>query len=311
MANQKISVVIPVYNSENTLVELTDRLAAVFSKGIEDYEIIFIDDCSSDNSWDILQKISRKNNNIRIIHLQRNFGQHNATLCGFHFAKGDYIVIMDDDLQHPPEEIPVLLNKIKEGYDVVYGRYIQKQHSRTENFFSHIFEKLMHNILKIPDSVYLSSFAIFSRDVIKNACTFKGSYIFLAAVISESTSMDNVTDVEVIHNPRKKGQSNYSFLKYIKLSLNLIINHSVLPLTLISSLGFITSILSILYGISVIIRSLTDPSFGIIGWSSLMVAVSFLSGMILLSLGIIGEYLRRVLVEVSYGQQYVIGEKYL
>ncbi len=310
MADQKFSVVIPVYNSEHTLIELTDRLNAIFSKIMGDCEIIFVDDCSSDNSWEILQKIHHENKNVKIIHLQRNFGQHNATLCGFHYATGDYVVIMDDDLQHPPEEIPVLINKIKEGYDVVYGKYIQKQHSRTENFFSRIFEKLTHKLLKIPDNVYISSFAIFSKDVIKNACLFKGSYIFLAAVISESASMNNAADVEVLHNPRIHGHSNYSLVKYIKLSLNLIINHSVLPLTLISSLGFIISILSILYGVYVIIRSLTDPSFGLMGWNSLMVMVTFLSGMILLSLGIIGEYLRRVLVEVSYGQQYVIGEKY-
>ena len=310
MADQKFSIVIPVYNSEHTLIELTDRLNAIFSKIMGDYEIIFVDDYSSDNSWQILQKIHQENKNVKIIHLQRNFGQHNATLCGFHYATGDYVIIMDDDLQHPPEEIPVLIHKIKEGYDVVYGKYILKQHSRTENFFSHIFEKVTHILLKIPDSVYISSFAIFSKDVIKNACNFKGSYIFLAAVISESTSMNNVTDVEVLHNPRKNGQSNYSMLSYLKLSLNLIVNHSVLPLTLISSLGFITSIFSIFYGIYVIVRSMTDSSFGLTGWSSLMVAVSFLSGMILLSLGIIGEYLRRVLVEVSYGQQYVIGEKY-
>ncbi|MDE4907325.1 glycosyltransferase family 2 protein [Methanogenium marinum] len=310
MENQKISVVIPVYNSENTLTELTDRLSAVFSKITIDYEIILVDDCSSDNSWQMLQKIHQGNKNTRIIHLLRNFGQHNATLCGFHYATGDYVVIMDDDLQHPPEEIPVLINKIKEGYDVVYGKYILKQHSRVENFFSSLFEKLMHTFLDIPDSVYLSSFAIFSKDVIKNACYFKGSFIFLPAVIRESTSMKNAADVYVQHNPRKNGQSNYSFIRYLKLSLNLIINHSVLPLTLISALGFCTSMLSIFYGIYVFIRSIIDPSFGLMGWSSLMVALAFLSGMILLSLGIIGEYLRRVLVEVTYGQQYVIGEKY-
>jgi glycosyltransferase involved in cell wall biosynthesis len=311
MINPEYSVVIPVYNSENTIEELYKRISLVFSKMNSSFEIIFIDDNSIDNSWQILKELQKSDDKVKTIHLTRNFGQHNATLCGFHHANGEYVIILDDDLQHPPEEIPKLIDKIKNGYSGVYGKYILKQHSRTENFFSSIFEKVMHCVLKIPNKVYISSFAIFSKDVIQNARNFKGSYIFLPAIISESTSMNNVTDVEVLHNPRKDGQSNYSLLRYLKLSLNLIINHSVIPLTLISALGFLISIVSILYGIYVLIRSITDPFFGLMGWSSLMVVVAFSSGIILLSLGIIGEYLRRVLVEVSYGQQFLIGEKYL
>jgi len=306
MANPKYSVVIPVYNSEKTLTELTDRLSATFSKISGEYEVIFIDDCSSDNSWQILEEIHQKNSNVKIIHLQKNFGQHNAVLCGLHYAQGDYIIIMDDDLQHPPEEIPKLIGKMQEGYQVVYGRYKIKQHSRIENFFSQRFQTFVHWILDIPNTIFISSFAIFTSDVVKNVTNIKSSYIFLPALVRNSVPANKIANIEVVHHPRVVGKSNYNIRKYLSLSLNLIINYSVLPLLFVGVFGMIVSFISFCYGIYILGRHLIDPAYGLMGWTSTMVALTFLGGMILFSIAIIGEYLRRILTEVSYGQQYVI-----
>jgi polyisoprenyl-phosphate glycosyltransferase len=302
------SVVIPVYNSEKTLDELTSRIKNVFEKLNKEYEIILVDDCSRDSSWEIMQKLNRYNKNIKIIHLIKNFGQHNAIICGFRHSSGQYIITLDDDLQHPPEEIVRLIDKSNEGYMVVYGKYIEKKHSIFENFFSNIFQYLIHVILKIPNNIYLSSFAIYDFKVTKNICSIKNSFPFLFALTIASAPTDKITNVLVNHNERKVGKSNYGVIKYFKYSLNLIINYSSLPLELVGITGSIISILSIIFGIFIIARKILNPNYGLMGWNSLIVSITLLNGIILMSVAIIGEYLRRILTETSYGQQYAIGE---
>jgi hypothetical protein len=218
---------------------------------------------------------------------------------------------MDDDLQHPPEEISKLIQKMEEGFLVVYGKYQIKHHGKIENFFSQRFQLLIHHILKIPDDIFISSFALFKSNVVKHVATIKTSYVFLPALISKSTPVNKITNIEVIHHPRRVGSSNYNFLKYLKLTLNLIINYSALPLIIVSSFGLLLSILSVGIGISILIEKLVNPSYGVMGWNSLIVSIAFLGGIILFTLGIIGEYLRRILAEVSYEQPFAIGELYL
>jgi glycosyltransferase involved in cell wall biosynthesis len=305
---QTYSIVIPVYNSDSTLYLLCNRIIHVFKGISHDYEIIFVDDCSRDDSWNILKDLHTKNSKIKIIHLQKNFGQHNSVLCGLNHAIGDYIITMDDDLQHPPEEIPKLISKIQDGYSVVYGKYTIKYHSRLENFFSNRFQMFIHYILDIPNTTFISSFAIFSSDVVKNMTQIKSSYIFLPALVRNSVPSNKIANIEVNHNSRKMGKSNYNIRKYLSLSLNLIIDYSVLPLLFVGFFGVIVSFFSFCYGIYILSRYLIDPTNGLMGWNSIMVALTFLGGMILFSIAILGEYLRRILTEVSHGQQYVIGE---
>ena len=302
------SIVVPVYNSENTLDELCERIKSVFKEITDNYEVILVDDCSGDGSWEKMKNLREKDKRVKIIHLLRNFGQANATMCGFNYCRGDYAITMDDDLQNPPEEIPKLIEKIKEGFLVVFGRYKEKKHSRFENFLSKTFQILMHRILKIPKDIYISGFAIFKSEVVKNAVTIKSSYPFLPALISRSMPINKIANVEVIHKERELGKSGYNVFKMFKLSLNLLINYSSLPLLLVGAFGFIISIMSIGYGAIIIVRKIIDPGYGVTGWNSLMVAVAFLGGAILMGMGIIGEYLRRILAEMSYEKQYVIGE---
>jgi len=303
------SIVVPVYNSEKTLPELVMRLNQVFNSAGYSYELIMVDDSSYDNSWDVLRELKSGNEHITIIRLARNFGQHNATLCGFNYANGDFIITIDDDLQHPPEEIPKLIVHIQsDDFNVVYGKYKPKNARYIENVLSRIFQKVIHHILGVPDNIFSSSFGIYKKSLIKNMIVIKNSYPFIFALVVQSTTSRKIGHIDVQHYDRIIGLSNYGLIKYIKLSLNLIINYSSWPLLFISYIGFIVSLLSILYGLSIIIYKMINSSYGLMGWNSLMVAVSFLGGLLLFSMGIIGEYLKRILMETSYGQQYVVSE---
>ncbi|HOO54503.1 MAG TPA: glycosyltransferase family 2 protein [Methanothrix sp.] len=306
--NKEFSIVIPVFNSEDTLDELQSRIKSVFSQITDRYELILVDDCSMDNSWDKLKQLHKINDNVKIIHLVRNFGQHNAILCGLNYCSGNYVIIMDDDLQHPPEEIPKLIQKISEDYMVVYGKYEIKRHGILQNILSNIFQEFIHYILKIPKHVYITSFAIFKKETVKNVTSFRSSYVFLPALISKSVSTNKITNVNVQHNERLYGTSNYNIIKYIQYSLNLIINYSSILLKIVGIFGILISVASMIFGMSIIIRKFFEPSYGVMGWNSLMVAITLLGGIILMSVAIIGEYLRRILAEISYDQPYLIGE---
>lgn len=306
--DKEFSIIIPVFNSEDTLDELHSRIKFVFSGITDSYELILVDDCSLDNSWDKMKQLHKFDNGIKIMHLARNFGQHNATLCGLSYCTGNYVIIMDDDLQHPPEEIPKLIEKIYEGYMVVYGKYETKRHGIFQNVLSNIFQYFIHSILKIPNHIYISSFAIFKKDIVKNITSLRISYVFLPALICKSVSADNITNVIVQHDERLCGRSNYNIIKYIKYSLNLIINYSSIMLKIVGFFGIFVSVASIIFGISIIIRKFFEPTYGVMGWNSLMVAITLLGGMILMSVAIIGEYLRRILAEISYEQPYIIDE---
>ncbi|MDD1683355.1 MAG: glycosyltransferase family 2 protein [Methanoregula sp.] len=302
------SIVIPVFNSEKILPDLYRQLTEQAGKISQNYDIIFVDDGSIDGSWHVLQEFHRKDSHVKIIHLIKNFGQHNAILCGFKYSCGDYVITLDDDLQHPPEEIPRLIAKINEGFSVVYGRYEPKNPHGIGNALSRLFQKIVHRILQIPDSVFLSSFGIYKREVIRNMVAIKSSYPFLFGLMVRSTPIDKIGNTDIRHNARKDGRSNYGLIGYFKYSLTLIINYSSWPLSFVAIMGCIVSILSICYGGWIIMQRLLDPHYGIMGWNSLMVAITFLGGAQMMSIGIIGEYLRRILAETSYGQQYVIGE---
>lgn len=308
MKDKSYSVVVPVFNSEKTLDELYSRLTAVLQKVTDDYEIILVDDCSSDGSWEKLKRLHENDGRVKVIHLIRNFGQHNATLCGLKHCTGSYVIILDDDLQHPPEEIPKLIEKIEEGYLVVYGRYKTKYHGCIENVFSRIFQFLMHRILKIPKDIFISSFAIFSSEIIENVVSTRTSHVFLPALISKNVAINKIANAKVNHAPRRAGHSNYNPMRHLRLSLNLVLNYSALPLAIVSVFGLFLSTLSMIFGATIIVKKIAEPSSGVMGWNSLMVATTFLGGATLMSLGIIGEYLRRILSEVSYEQQFVVGE---
>ena len=219
-----ISVVVPVYNSENSLEHFYKVLSMELKKICDDYEIIMVDDGSLDNSYEKMEKLHTIDSRVKIIRLDGNFGQQNALMCGFHYATGEYIITIDDDLQHPPEEIHKLYEKIDEGYDVVYGIPIIKQHSVYRKMGSKMTDYLFNKICLKPKNIKVGSFRIIRKNIISEIIKDKTSFVYISAITFKNTN--NISNVEVNHNVRKYGKSNYDFYKLLKLFLKLYLYYS-------------------------------------------------------------------------------------
>lgn len=313
MNNKKIetpeySVVIPVYNSETSLEELCHRINEVFTGLKESYEIILVDDSSRDNSWNVMKSFRKNNKNIKIIQLMRNFGQHNAIMCGFQHVSGKYVITMDDDLQNPPEEIPKLIDEIKKGCDVVVGALDSKQDTLLKKAGSSFVRYLISRIFKTPKNMRLSSFRIMTKAVAYEISVLRTPYPFISGMLFSVTC--NITSVIVKHERRKYGHSNYTFSRLIKLAFNLIINYTSLPLRFLSGIGIVFCILSFIMGLFFIVKKLLVKQV-LPGWTTVVVLLSFFNGLLLIILSVIGEYLARIIGEVSNKQQFVVREKHL
>ena len=219
-----ISVVVPVYNSENSLEHFYEVLSKELKKICDDYEIIMVDDGSLDNSYEQMKKLHTIDSRVKIIRLHGNFGQQNALMCGFHYSTGEYIVTLDDDLQHPPEEIHKLYKKMDEGYDVVYGIPIIKQHSVYRKMGSKMTDYLFNKICLKPKNIKISSFRIIRKNIISEIIKDKTSFVYISAITFKNTN--NISNVEVNHNARKYGKSNYDFYKLLKLFVKLYLYYS-------------------------------------------------------------------------------------
>ncbi len=227
-----ISVVIPVFNSETSLEELYRRLRDVLTSSCDDFEIIMVDDCSRDQSFQVMQNLRAMDQRVKVIRLARNSGQHNATLCGFKYCRGDYIVTLDDDLQHPPEEIPVLLAKMAAGYDVVFGIPQVKQHHLIRNWGTLLIDKCISIIFPQHSDIKRSSFRLLDRKLIDRILNQPRYPIYMAALILINSLKPG--NVEVRHENRKYGKSNYSLGTTINMTIILLVGYSTLPLQLIS-----------------------------------------------------------------------------
>ncbi|GGG01079.1 glycosyl transferase [Paenibacillus albidus] len=298
-----LSIIIPVYNSYEGLQELYARLTKVLNSSNISYEIILVDDCSSDRSYEKMEELNSKDKRVKIIQLMRNFGQHNAIICGFNFSNGDFIITMDDDLQNPPEEIPNLLNEIKKGYDCVVGNPVIKKHARYRNFGSYIIGKSYEKIFSKPAHIKMSSFRILSRALVNSVIAYNTENPMIDALILKNTN--NISNIEVQHDFRKYGESNYSLKKSYKLAMDMLVNYSTLPLQFISWIGFLFSGIGALIVIYVLVGKLSGW-ISAVGWSSIIALICIFSGLILISFGIVGEYLIRIIGQVSYSQQYAV-----
>jgi polyisoprenyl-phosphate glycosyltransferase len=297
----KYSIVVPVYNSEESLEELYIRLEKIFRKLKQSFEIILIDDNSKDNSWKVMNKIYKKNNNVKIIQLMKNFGQDSALMCGFNHAKGDYIITMDDDLQHPPEEILKLINKIKEDYDIVFGVYHKKKHAFFRTFVSNLVMKMFAKVVGIKFAV--TSFRIIRKKVITELIKSKNYRININILLSNVTN--RIGYVKVKHNKRKHGRTNYTFTMLAKWALNMIFNFTVFPLRLATILGLLFSVFSVLVGVYFLLQYYFNNII-VSGFTSLILSITFFSGIILFIMGIIGEYIGRIFMNLNEKPQYIV-----
>ncbi|HYG53386.1 MAG TPA: glycosyltransferase family 2 protein [Flavobacteriales bacterium] len=290
---EKISVVIPVYNSAGSLVELIDRIHATLSQLNYRYEVLMVDDCSKDNSWEIILQLKEKYpQHIKGVQLGKNAGQHMAIICGLNLTDGDLIVTMDDDLQHPPEEIPKLLTKWEEtGYDVVYGLYnTSKGHGKARGMASNFVKKTS---TKFSDNSFGngSSFRLLSRKLIDKLIRYPQQFVFIDEIIYWYTT--KVTGVQVRHEPRKAGKSNYNWFKLFRLYLHIVVHFTALPLQLMVWGGLIFSIISFLLGVFFIVKKMVS-GVSVEGYTSLMVVITFSTSLMLVCFGTIGRYIYQV-----------------
>ena len=306
---KQISVVIPCYNSAKSLAELNTRLNNSLKLLNVAYEIIYINDQSKDQTLVELKKIAHNDVNVKVIDLMFNVGQFRALYCGFEVAIGKYIVTIDDDLQHPPEEIAKLYDIIKnnEEVDAIFGKYGEKKHSSFRNFGSMLIKLVNEKIYGKPKNLTMSAFRIMRQELVETILSHKTISPVLGAVILKSTN--RIINVEVEHHRRKHGESNYTLLKLIKTTLDNILNFSSLPLQTISIIGITVSFISFLFSMFYFVRYFFTDA-GVPGWTSIMVLLNFYAGLILISLGLIGEYLIRILMEVNGTPKYKIRKIY-
>ncbi len=302
---KNISVIIPVYNSEKTLPELTQRLTVSLKKISNKYEIILVNDGSQDQSWAALQTLAKKNAAIHGLNLMRNYGQHNALLCGIRAARYEVIVTMDDDLQHPPEEIWKLVDELDKGFDVVYGLPKKLVHSFWRNFSSRLSKYFLAKTLGISRIKYLSSFRAFKADLRRSFEAFNSSNVIIDALLTWGT--ENFGTVEVVEQERPVGHSNYNLAKLFKLGMVALTGFSTIPLRFATFTGFLLTAFGILILIYAVERSFHDGS--VPGFPFLASIISIFSGAQLFALGIFGEYLGRIFNRSMNFPAYILADQ--
>ena len=299
------SVIVPVYNNEHTVGEVIDRTAEACEKAGITYEIVLINDGSKDGSWEVLEKKAAENEHVVAIDLLKNYGQHTAVFAGLFQTSGEYVVTIDDDLQNPPEEIPTILEKAKEGYDLVFGQFRRKRHALYRRLGTKVVDWMNRRVFGKPKDLVLTNFRCIRRDVVERMRTYRGAHPYipgLALMYSRET-----TNVLVDHQPRTVGSSGYSFGKILELVFRILFNYSSFPLRYVSALGLIVTAgafgLSTFLFIRAIVVGTTVP-----GWASVAVMLSFFNGVTLLIISMLGEYVVRLLDQSSQATSYQVRE---
>lgn len=304
-ATLKYSVVIPVYNSEPIVATTVARTKEFFESQQLAYEIILVNDGSHDNSWQVIEQIAKDSQHVVAINLLHNYGQHSANLCGFKHSTGDYVITMDDDLQNPPEEIIHLIEKAAQGYDLVIGQFREKMHVFYRRIGTVLIRAVNQRIFGSPKDLILTNFRIIRRDVIDRICNYRTSYPYVPGLALMFSN--NRSNVLVEHKQRSVGKSNYNLLKILKLVSTILFNYSSYPLRLVSGIGICLSLLSFLLGAFYLVTAMINGT-NVPGWTSLVVLVSFYNGVVMLLLGMLGEYSVRLLRQSSAVDSYHIKE---
>jgi undecaprenyl-phosphate 4-deoxy-4-formamido-L-arabinose transferase len=296
-------VVIPVFNSEGTLSELARRIHDLFASVAVEYELIFVNDGSRDRSWEVVRNLASQNETITAINLMRNYGQHNALLCGIRRARYDYIVTLDDDLQHPPEEIPKLIEMLGKGYDVVYGTPEREQHGVWRDFASRATKYALQGAMGAEIACKISAFRAFRTELREAFKTYQGVFVSIDTLLTWGTT--SFAAVVVKHHPRRVGTSNYTLRKLLVHSFNMITGFSTLPLQVATYVGFAFALTGLLILAYVVFRYFwqgdTAP-----GFPFLASIIAIFAGAQLFALGIMGEYLARMYVRTAQQPPYVV-----
>lgn len=305
------SVVVPVYNSEHTLEELYSRIRAVFDERIErDFELILVDDGSKDHSYEKMQELHKRDGRVKIVQMAKNFGQHPALLCGFSYAKGDFIITMDDDLQHPPEEIPKLVSVMDErdDVDVIIAKYEGRQHNVIRRLGTWVSVYATSKMLKKPRDLEITSFRLIRKFVVDAIVKMNVHLPQIGNLLVQTSN--RIINVPVQHDARKYGKSGYSFGRLVKDLIYDITTNSAFPLIVVRDLGIVSFVISMILGLYYLVRYFM---FGVSveGWTTLVLILLAYNGIVLLSIGIIGAYLMHILDESKKMPNYVERRKEL
>ncbi len=300
-AEVPLSIVVPVYNASGSLRALSERVASTLRN--RDYELVLVNDGSTDASWDLIEELVQENPRIRGLNLMRNYGQHNATLAGIRAARNDVIVTIDDDLQNPPEEIPKLLARLEEGYDVVYGTPVVKQHGLLRGIVTALAKMALRHAMGIRDANMVSPFRVFRAELRRSFLEFQGPYVSIDVLLSWATTRFGSAPVR--HDERVSGRSNYTVRMLAAYALTMLTGFTTRPLRFASLLGIFSTFLGVILLGFVLVRSFAYGS-PVPGFPFLASAIAIFSGAQLLTLGIFGEYLARVHVRMMDRPTYTI-----
>ena len=302
---KKISFVIPCYRSEKTIETVVNEIhETVTADGRYDYEVILVNDSSPDGVFEKITQLAEKNPRITGIDLSKNFGQHSAIMAGFSRVTGDIVVGLDDDGQTPADEMFRLIDTLGDKYDLVFAKYKNKMHSGFRNFGSKINDKMAQILIGKPKKLKIMSYFACKRYVVDEVLRYTNPYAYISGLLLRATN--KVTNVEVNHRERLDGASGYTFKKLMLLWLNGFTAFSVKPLRIATVIGFITAVVGFLYGVFVVINKLFINPGAPLGYSSTMAVMLFLGGMLMLILGMVGEYVGRIYLSINRSPQYVI-----
>ncbi len=300
------SVVVPVYNSENSLCELYERLANVFDRQLRrPFELILVDDNSRDNSFQVMERLRGQDPRVKIIQLARNYGQPSAVLCGFSHASGDFIITLDDDLQHPPEELPRMIEVLDTdpNVDVVLGKYVGRQHNFIRKFGTRVARWATSRMLNTPPDLEMTSFRVIRRFVVEAVLELDIYHPQIGDMLLHTTS--HIVNVPVKHHARVYGRSGYTFTRLARDLFYDISTHSAFPMYCVRNIGLLGILFSIIFGIVTLVRFIVHGNT-VEGWTSLMLVVLFSFSLVMLSLGVMGSYLVNTLNEAKKLPHYVV-----
>ncbi len=301
-----VSFVIPCYKSSATIGSVVDEIKNTMAEIAKySYEIILVNDYPMDSTWDVIKKLVYENDNITGINFARNFGQHGALMAGLRQTKGDYVICLDDDGQTPACEVGKLLDALDAGYDAVYARYAHKKHSLFRNFGTFMNEKMAEHLLGKPRNLFVSSYFGVKRYIVEDMVKYDNAYPYVIGLVLRATN--NITNVDINHRNREVGQSGYTFSKLINLWINGFTAFSVKPLRIATGMGAFLATLGFIYGIYTVIKRFVVPDVPA-GYSAIMSAIVFIGGMVMLMLGMVGEYIGRMYISMNSSPQYVIKE---
>ncbi len=304
----KYSFVIPCYKSKDTIVSVIEEISVAMNEKKENsFEVICVNDFPFDETFDLLKELVKQYSFLKVVNLSKNFGQHAALLAGYNEALGELVVSMDDDGQTPASEVFKLIEKLNEGYDVVFARYESKKHSAFRNFGSRVNDWMAEALIGKPKGLYISSYFVAKKYIIKEMVKYKYSFPYVSGLVLRTTAF--ISNADVDHRERTVGDSNYSFRKLISLWLNGFTAFSVKPLRISVILGIITALFGFLLTLYSLINFILNPLVPT-GWTSTVAVVSIIGGVILMVLGMIGEYVGRIYLAINDTPQFVVKEKY-